>query len=130
MKITMYELLGLVKDGKAPKKIKFRNEIYEYINNIEDSIIDYEGIEKETGERFYLSSHIGKNYISDIFTDEVEIIEETKTIEKILISMDDNSMPFVGNSQYKRLSYSETDLMMATKINELIDEINNLKDND
>ena len=42
MKITMYELLGLVKDGKAPKKIKFRNEIYEYINNIEDSIIDYE----------------------------------------------------------------------------------------
>ena len=32
MKITMYELLGLVKDGKAPKKIKFRNEIYEYEN--------------------------------------------------------------------------------------------------
>ena len=128
MKITMYELLGLVKDGKAPKKIKFRNEIYEYINNIEDSIIDYEGIEKETSERFYLSSHIGKNYISDIFTDEVEIIDKPKTIEKILISMDDNSMPFVGNSQYKRLSYSETDLMMATKINELIDEINKLKE--
>ena len=128
MKITMYELLGLVKDGKAPKKIKFRNEIYEYINNIEDSIIDYEGIEKETSERFYLSSHIGKNYISDIFTDEVEIIDKPKTIEKILISMDDNSMPFVGNSQYKRLSYSETDLMMATKINELIEEINKLKE--
>ena len=76
MKITMYELLGLVKDGKAPKKIKFRNEIYEYINNIEDSLIDYVGIEKETSERFYLSSYIGNNYISDIFTDEVEIIEE------------------------------------------------------
>ena len=85
MKITIYELLGLVKDGKAPKKIKFRNEIYEYKNNIEDGFIDYAGIEKETNERFYLSSYIGNNYISDIFTDEVEIIEEPKKIEKIEI---------------------------------------------
>ena len=76
MKITMYELLGLVKDGKAPEKIKFRNEIYEYKNNIEDGFIDYVGIEKETNVNFYLSSYIGNNYISDIFTDEVEIIEE------------------------------------------------------
>lgn len=81
MKITIYELLGLVKDGKAPKKIKFRNEIYEYENNIKDSFIDYAGIEKETNESFYLSSYIGNNYISDIFTDEVEIIEESKKIE-------------------------------------------------
>ena len=82
MKITMYELLGLVKDGKAPKKIKFRNEIYEYKNNIGDGFIDYVGIEKETNEVFYLSSYIGNNYISDIFTDEVEIIddEEWRTI--------------------------------------------------
>ena len=82
MKITMYELLGLIKDDKAPKKIKFRNEIYEYKNNIEDGLIDYVGIEKETNERFYLSSYIGNNYISDIFTDEVEIIddEEWRTI--------------------------------------------------
>ena len=82
MKITMYELLGLVKDGKAPKKIKFRNEIYEYENHIKDGFIDYVGIEKEDDEAFYLSSYIGNNYISDIFTDEVEIIddEEWRTI--------------------------------------------------
>ena len=30
MKITMYELLGLIKDGKAPKKIKFCGNIYEW----------------------------------------------------------------------------------------------------
>lgn len=29
MKITMYELLGLIKDRKAPKKIKFCGNIYE-----------------------------------------------------------------------------------------------------
>ena len=82
MKITMYELLGLIKDDKAPEKIKFRNEIYEYENNIKDSFIDYVGIEKETNEIFYLSSYIGNNYISDIFTDKVEIIddEEWRTI--------------------------------------------------
>ena len=44
MKITMYELLGLVKDGKAPKKIKYngveleydelRKDYYKYFNFI------------------------------------------------------------------------------------------------
>ena len=117
MKITLYELLGLVKDGKAPKKIKFRNEIYEYKNNIEDDFIDYVGIEKETNERFYLSSYIGNNYISNIFTDEVEIIEEDKTIEKCK-----NYEDFLGIDDYIE--------HLKNKINELIDEINNLKESD
>ena len=113
MKITMYELLGLVKDDKAPKKIKFRNEIYEYKNNIEDGFIDYVGIEKETNERFYLSSYIGNNYISDIFTDEVEIIEEPKKIEKI----DFGTL----NTQ------KEKNRAMKDAINKLIDAVNELK---
>ena len=121
MKITKYELLKLVKDGKAPKKIKFRNEIYEYKNNIEDGFIDYVGIEKETNERFYLSSYIGNNYISDIFTDEVEIIEETKKIEKI-------EMCTGGIMGFDGVENITTEL--KNKINELIDEINNLKEND
>lgn len=82
MKITMYDLLVLIKEGKAPKKIKFKNEIYEYKNQIKDNFIDYIGIEKETDVRFYLSSQIGNGYINDIFTDEVEIIEEKPTVEK------------------------------------------------
>lgn len=123
MKITMYELLGLIKDGKAPKKIKFRNEIYEYKNNIEDGFIDYVGIEKETNERFYLSSYIGNNYISDIFTDEVEIIEEDKKIEKIA-RCDSIKMTHYGEL-YKP---TENEEILRIKINELIDEINNLKE--
>lgn len=31
MKITIYELLGLIKDGKAPKKIIYNNRVWEYI---------------------------------------------------------------------------------------------------
>lgn len=118
MKITMYELLGLVKDGKAPKKIKFGNIELEYDEECEDYYRYYGG---GLFEHKFVNC---KNFLNDA----VEIIDNPKTIEKILISMDDNSMPFVRNSQHKRLSCSETDLMMATKINELIDEINNLRE--
>lgn len=121
MKITMYELFGLIKDGKAPKKIKFRNEIYEYENHIKDSFIDYVGIEKETNEVFYLSSYIGNNYISDIFTDEVEIIEEPKKIEKI---------PLPSFDEFKRMSAEERYVITAKEydlLDELIDEVNKLK---
>ena len=129
MKITIYELLGLIKDGKAPKKIKFRNEIYEYKNNIEDGFIDYAGIEKETNERFYLSSYIGNNYISDIFTDEVEIIEEPKKIEKLKIEQDtQNSNYYIKNEYGTKCGLTKHSKMIAEKVNELIDEINNLKE--
>ena len=123
MKITMYELLGLVKDGKAPKKIKFRNEIYEYENHIKDGFIDYVGIEKEDNEAFYLSSYIGNNYINDIFTDEVEIIEEPKKIEKIA-RCDAVKMTHYGELHKP----TENEEILRIKINELIDEINNLKE--
>ena len=127
MKITIYELLRLVKDGKAPRKIKFRNEIYEYKNNIEDGFIDYVGIEKETNVNFYLSSYIGNNYISDIFTDEVEIIEEPKKIEKIKSNGDEFYSDYIDTwiSKNKNDAYCE---FLMNKINELIDEINNLKE--
>ena len=124
MKITMYELLGLVKDSKAPKKIKFRNEIYEYENHIKDGFIDYVGIEKEDDEAFYLSSYIGNNYISDIFTDEVEIIEELKKIEKEDLFKLDERMSKASLVAWQKANNG----ILKKKINELIDEINNLKE--
>ena len=124
MKITMYELLGLIKDGKAPKKIKYNGDIY-YSSENRTDLHTYQTMDSNTTRKLSL---ITDNEYLDL-KDYVEIIDKPKTIEKILISMDDNSMPFVRNSQHKRLSCSETDLMMATKINELIDEINNLKEN-
>ena len=110
-KITIYELLGLVKNGKAPKKIKFKNEICEYESH---GFIDYVGIEKETNIKFYLSSHIGNNYISDIFTDEVEIIEEPKKIEKI------------NRNRYPGTDIDPLDDILD-KLDELIDVVNELK---
>ena len=123
MKITMYELFKLIKDGKAPKKIKVRNEIYEYKSNIENDFIDYIGIEKETNIKFYLSSYIGNNYLSDVFTHkEIEIIEEPQTIEKITVR--EKTLGFPNGEWTAR----NMDKAFAIKINELIDEINNLKE--
>ena len=122
MKITMYELLGLVKDGKAPKKIKFRNEIYEYKSNIENNFIDYVGTEKETSAVFYLSSHIGNNYIDDIFTDEVEIIEEPKKMKKI--EFEEIEELTCGTYDFEKQTINS----LIKNQRKLIDEVNKMKE--
>ena len=64
MKITMYELLGLVKDGKAPKKIKFYGVEWEYTG------YQYKRIDKEN------LGNIWNGYNFNILNEEVEILEE------------------------------------------------------
>lgn len=115
MKIKIIDLLNKIANGEEDDlltEFKFDSRVWNF-KMLNDSEFCLDG--------WLLNQNI-------TITKHKEILEEPKTIEKILISMDDNSMPFVGNSQYKHLSYSETDLMMATKINEIIDEINNLKE--
>lgn len=105
MKITFYELLGLVKDGKAPKKIKFGNIELEYDEKNEDYYSYYGGGLFE----FKFSNCL--NFLND----EVEIVEETKKIEHCL--------------KRDRFLRDEDEIEhFRTKINELIDEINNLKE--
>lgn len=78
MKITIYELLGMIKDGKAPKKIKYQNYIYEYQHR-RDTKNSFNYICNENGE--YLSR---RYFIDNILNDKVEILKEEKKIpEKI-----------------------------------------------
>ena len=115
MKIAFYELLGLVKDGKAPKKIKFGNIELEYDEKCEDYYSYYgQGL-------FEYKFGNCKNFLND----EVEILEETKKIEKIA-RCDSIKMTHYGEL-YKP---TENEEILRIKINELIDEINNLKGND
>ena len=117
MKITFYELLGLVKDGKAPKKIKFGNIELEYDEKCEDYYSYYgQGL-------FEYKFGNCKNFLNDV----VEIIEETKKIEK----WGEGSL----EEMEKCTNYTLEDLQKYIRIlaetqNELIDEINNLKEND
>ena len=107
MKITMYELLGLVKDGKAPKKIKYNDIELEYDKDTKDYYPYYDK---------YLFEYKFADCV-DFLEDEVEIIEEDKTIEKCK-----NYEDFLGIDDYIE--------HLKHKIDELIDEINNLKGND
>lgn len=108
MKITMYELLGLVKDGKAPKKIKYKAVILEY----DEELTDY----------YYYHNRNLFGYVftacNDFLNDEVEIIEEPKKIKKLPKEITDN------------VCATRDQKIIANKIDELIDEINNLKEND
>ena len=117
MKITMYELLGLVKDGKAPKKIKYRQNIFGFIHSLADYKPD--DITKYNGN--YLLHYLFEEEVN-FLNDEVEIIEEPKKIEKIEKPTKDEYLYSNGKELY------ENDMKVYDKINELIDEINNLKE--
>lgn len=72
MKITMYELLGMIKDGKTPKKIKYDNRVYTF---------------GDTKDNYYENEtcSINWDYVSlHCLNEVVEILEEPKGIpEKI-----------------------------------------------
>jgi hypothetical protein len=112
MKITMYELLGLVKDGKAPKEIKYGNMKLKYNEGCEDYYLYY-----GTGLFEYKFGNC-KNFLND----EVEIIEEPKKIEKITVR--EKTLGFPNGEWTAR----NMDKAFAIKINELIDKINSLKE--
>lgn len=118
MKITIYELLGLVKDGKAPKKIKTNTGIFKLE-------IGYDQLRYRCNDGGILTFdyYIENNKLNN----EVEIIEEEKKIEKI------EKLNLPSFEELKNMSVAESYLVIAKEydvLNELIDEINNLKEND
>lgn len=119
MKITIYELLGLIKDDKAPKKIKYNDNIY-YSSEDRVDLHNYQTDGSNTERK--LSLIIDNEYLD--LNDYVEIIEEPKKIEKITVR--EKTLGFPNGEWTAR----NMDKAFAIKINELIDEINNLKEND
>lgn len=115
MKIKVIDMLVKIANGeKVPKKIKFRHSIWEYCKdgNTQDYINDYDKCLME----FLAINKDGLNQ-------DVEIIEEPKKIEKIA-RCDDVKMTHYGEL-YKPTENQE---ILRIKVNELIDEINNLKE--
>ena len=110
MKITMYELLGMIKDGKAPKNIKCYGYIFEYDTNH----LRYESyFDKQI---LTLNDFVNVN---DNLNDEVEIIEEPKGIPKKLKSLNNvgnvsNLVEFIDKQQLNNH-------LLKDKLNEIID---------
>ena len=107
MKITMYELLGMVKDGKAPKKVKYKNKLY-FLQHYCNGEIDYTN-EDNLDEIYHLFNEAKVN-------DTVEIIEEEKKIpEKLSI------LQFSDLIDMSKEELIETIKEQRFKINEIID---------
>lgn len=89
--ITIYELLGLVKDGKAPNKIKFCDEIFTFNNDKCNFLYKYQ---------------IGKCQLFGCckLNDTVEIIEDNDKLENNNGNQNEyrNAGKFIGQ-MYKEL---------------------------
>lgn len=119
MKIKMIDLLVTIANGEeVPKKIKFMNSIWEYCKDgtTQDYINNYDKCLME-----FIA--INKNGLNN----EVEIIEEPKKIEKISWREKESlAGEFTANEKQNILARRTEKL--KSSLNELIDEINNLKE--
>ena len=114
MKIKIIDLLNKIANKEqVPEKIKYNNKIWEY--DVYSN--DYKG------EDIWLFEELFEyRRTIEFINDEVEIIEEQKKIEKITVR--EKTLGFPNGEWTAR----NMDKAFAIKINELIDEINNLKE--
>lgn len=108
--ITVYELLGLIKDGQAPKKVKYRNEVLYYDEESKDYYNDEDMHPLFAGANTKLDK-------------EVEIIEEDVEITK----WGDFAIDEVENKQLKMDNIKKYIAIIMRTQNEIIDEIKKLK---
>ena len=141
MRITIYELLGMIKDGKAPKTIKSEGHYY-YYNELEKDY--YEGMG-------YAYEYLLANTSVEDLDNEIEIIEYTpkekkkktleeefeeynknKKIDKISLHFDEDLSEFLAttniNSSYREeICQGGFENLLIDKINEIIDYLDYLK---
>ena len=122
MKITMYELYEKIYDKNPPKHIKVYDEDW-YWNDY-DGYVTKESLNTTPDAQIYLMDRY-RTFMN--LDKEVEIIEEPKKIEKIKSNGDEFYSDYIDTwiSKNKTNAYCE---FLMNKINELIDEINNLKE--
>ena len=117
MEITMYELLGMIKDNKAPKKIEYNGKIYNY----EDS--DYFAIDYGYLFDRYNVSGILNNNVEIIEPQGHKIPEKLNTwfgIEPVNL---DSPNTFKDNSKYIDFNTE----MFFDKINEILDYLKEIE---
>ena len=107
--ITVYELLGLVKDEKAPKHIKYKD--YDLV--WEESLCYYRTNGYGGWEMFYFN-------LSDL-NDTVEIIEDNDKLEKIKTET-------MESLSTEKFVLKNNLIHNMRKINEIIDHINKIEE--
>ena len=116
MKITIYELLGMIKDGKTPKKIKY-----------DDMIWEYDGDYYSSKNNIILEEYCN---LTTSLKDEIKIIEpqEHKIPEK-LTKTTLYGVPILNKKELSNITLTnKRDIVdIKDKINEILDylEVNN-----
>lgn len=118
MKIKVIDLLIKNANGEYPKKFKYNGKIYEY-----KKIVQGTGYVTENYNWFNSDIHIDDWYN---LNNEVEIIEEDKTIKELKTEIENTERKLIGTSGTK-YSIRVVDNILINKINELVKEINKLK---
>ena len=113
--ITMIELLNNLCNGMKIKG-KFKTSDGTVFNDIE-SLLDHEGLKDYDYDL---------SMVIEILNDKVEIIEEDKKIKKIKIK-DNKIIGKWGNGSDYNYTLSAPQNVIANKINELIDVVNELR---
>lgn len=119
--ITVYELLGMIKDGNIPKKVKWNYHIYIYDEQYDDYFEETTGL---------FQNEMDNGMLFKCLNDEIEIIEEEKDIEEIKITKDDNSKRFIeydDKTGYHKYTIRLLDEYFSNKINELVRVTKQLK---
>lgn len=111
-------LVKIANNEGVPKKIKYQDKIWEYK--------EYNGDYKNEGT--FLFEYLFKKFNTKYFINYgVKIIEEDKKIEKIKSNGDEFYSDYIETwiSKNKTDAYCE---FLMNKINELVDEINKMKE--
>ena len=119
MKFKVIDLLvKIANNEEVPKKIKLKN--FKEIYTLREDCTGYKWYgEEKTNNDFGETIHENLEYI---LKQDIEILEEPKKIEKL-------NLP--SFEEFKNMSVAESYLVIAKEydvLNELIDEINNLKE--
>ncbi len=123
--ISYYELLGMIKEGNIPNKIKVHltpctSKIYVKESDIDESLIYYRIDEMEEEDENY-KDYLAVCYLeSSMFDETIEILDEKK-IGKLGYIVNDEDGDFTIDGY--AMDY-EQKIEIIKKINEIIDKIN------
>lgn len=125
MKIKIIDLLNIIANGEeVPKKIKYRDKIWEYASTVLGR--GYQHYSECWQDWKTLQSEV---YLEECLNDEVEIIEEPKKIEKAKIKFFEETGEAILSPRIEE--YNENNFKELKRVtDELIEEINKLKEND
>ena len=123
MKIKIIDLLNKIANGEeVPKKIKWENIIYAY-SEYDKDYLEYPFSDEEYKGLFDMRNNI----LTQFLNDEIEIIEEPKKIEKISWREKESLAGNLMANEKQEILARRTEKLKSS-LNELIDEINILKD--